>query len=141
MSTTVHALPPTDEPPSSSIGVQDIIFILFKHKRTILICFALGLVAGVAAYFLQPSIYQSQAKLLVRYLVERSAVDAVDNNSDISGARNASAIASEVEILTSRDLAEQVVQGIGLQRFAPNAKEMPSVTEAAGVITRTLYVQ
>ena len=141
MSTTVHALPPTDEPPSSSLGVQDIIFILFKHKRTILICFALGLVAAVAAYFLQPSIYQSQTKLLVRYLVERSAVDAVDNNSDISGSRNASAIASEVEILTSRDLAEQVVQGIGAQKFAPNAKEIPSVTEAAGIITRTLYVQ
>lgn len=141
MSTTVHALPSGEETPTSSLGVQDIIFILFKHKRTILICAALGLVAAITGFLLQPPLYQSQAKLLVRYLVERSAVDAVDNKSDIGSGRNAAAIASEVEILTSRDLAEQVVEGIGAKRFLPGGKGTISNADAAVIITRTLHVE
>jgi polysaccharide biosynthesis transport protein len=141
MSTTVPTLPPLEEAPTPSLGVHDIIFTLFKHKWTILICTALGLVAAVAAFLLQPPLYQSQAKLLVRYLVERSAIDAVDSNSDVGGGRGGqAAIAAEVEILTSRDLAEQVAEAIGAKRLLPDAKGTPSNLAAAAVIAKSLGV-
>src|SRR5438552_3963582 len=104
MSTTVRALPPTQESHPPSLGVHDILFIFFKHKIIILICTALGLAAAAATFFFYPPVYQSQAKLLVRYFVERSAVDAVDATSGVNRTTAAMpAIASEVQILTSWD--------------------------------------
>ena len=141
MSTTVRTLPPMPESPTTSLGVHDILFVLFKHKRTILICTALGLVAAAAAFFCYPPPYQSQAKLLVRYVVERSAVDAVDTNSNAGGSRVNLAIASEVEILTSRDLAEQVAEAIGAKRLLPDANGTPSNVEAAKIIAKGLHVE
>jgi uncharacterized protein involved in exopolysaccharide biosynthesis len=140
---TVRTLPPrqeSQEAPTPSLGVHDILFVFFKHKRTILICTALGLVAAAAAYFFYPPLYQSQAKLLVRYLVERSAVDAVDTNSDAASNRSNLAIASEVEILTSWDLAVQVAEAIGPKRLLPDSGGTPSSVEAAGIIPQGLHV-
>lgn len=131
MSTNVRTLPPIEEVPTPSLGVHDILFVFFKHKRTILICTALGLVAAAAVFFFYPPLYQSQAKLLVRYVVERSAVDAVDTNSNPGGSRSNQVIASEVEILTSLDLTSQVAEAIGPKRFLPDAKETPSKEVAA----------
>src|SRR5438045_4166191 len=106
MSTTVRTLPPPQESHPPSLGVHDILFVLFKHKLTILICTALGLVAAAATFFFYPPVYQSQAKLLVRYFVERSAVDALDTTSGgnrSTGTTMGPAITSEVQILTSWD--------------------------------------
>lgn len=144
MSPTVRALPPMEELPKPSLGVHDILFVLFKHKRTILICTALGLVAAAAAFFFYPPLYQSQAKLLVRYVVERSAVDAVDTNSNAGGNRSNLVIASEVEILTSRDLAAQVAEAIGAKRLLQDANGVngtsPNVA-AAKIIAKGLHVE
>lgn len=139
MSTTVRALPPPQEPSAPSLGVHDLLFVFFKHKRTIVICAALGLLAAVVMFFTYPSLYQSQAKLLVRYVVERSAVDAVDTNSGVS--RSSAAIASELEILTSLDLAAQVAEAIGPKRLMPDAGGTPSVTGAAEIISKGLRVE
>ena len=141
MSTPVRALPPMEEAPKSSLGVQDIIFVLFKRKRTILIFTALGLVAAVAAFFLTPRLYESRAKLLVRYVVERSAVDAVDTSVSTGGGRSSSpAIAAEVEILTSRDLVEQVVEAIGAKRLL-GTSETPSNEATTRIIAKGLHVE
>jgi len=124
--------------------VHDILFVFFKHKRTILICTALGLVAAAAAFFLSPPVYQSMAKLLVRYVVERSAVDAVDTNSNAGPNRSNLAIASEVEILTSRDLAAQVAEAIGPKRFIKDVNEVNGDSEsdaAAKLIAKGLHVE
>ena len=140
--TTVRTLPPSaPETPESSLGVHDILFILFKYKRTILICSLLGLIAAGAVFFFYPPVYQSQAKLLVRYFVERSAVDAVDTTSNSAGARSLSspAIASEAEILTSWDLAQQVAEAVGPKRLTSDPAA--TTTDAAGVVSHGLKVE
>ena len=144
MSTPVRALPPLEEAPAPSMGVHDILFVLFKHIRTISICSALGLIAGVIAFLFLPPVYQSQAKLLVRYVVERSAVDGVDANSNVGANRSSSAIASEVEILTSRDLAMQVAEALGPDRFLKDVKGLTAEqanAAAATVISKGLKVE
>jgi uncharacterized protein involved in exopolysaccharide biosynthesis len=66
--------------PHSGIKLSDILFALFKHKWTIILCALLGIIAAVALYSRYPSVYESQAKLLVRYVVERSAVDPIEGD-------------------------------------------------------------
>ena len=121
----------------SGIHLSDILFALFKRKRTIILCAAAGIIAGAAVYFLYPPVYESQAKLLVRYVLERSAVDpiegangAVPASSDITDR----VIGAEIEILTSWDLAMQVAQAIGPKRLLPPARDIVAeVAQATGL--------
>jgi len=70
---------------NSGVKLGDILFALFKRKRTIIIYAALGIIAAAAVYFLYPPSYESQAKLLVRYVLERSGVDPVEADQLGSG--------------------------------------------------------
>ncbi|MBX6325828.1 MAG: hypothetical protein IRY93_07310, partial [Chthoniobacterales bacterium] len=96
----------------SGIKLGDVVFALFKRKRTILVCTALGLIAAAAVYLFYPPSYESQAKLLVRYVLERSGVDPVEAEKAAAASNNEAdrVIGAEIEILTSWDLAAQVAQ-------------------------------
>src|SRR6516162_414627 len=90
----------------SGMRASDILFALFRSKWTIVVCTLLGLAVAAAVFHWFPLPYQSQAKLLVRYVVERSGVDPIDNttrpNQGSSGNPKVdSIIDSEVQILTS----------------------------------------
>ena len=61
--------------PPPGLNVQDILYVLFKHKWKILLCAAIGIGAAAAVFFRSPTVYESQAKLLVRYVVDTSAID------------------------------------------------------------------
>jgi len=115
--------------------------ILFKHKRKIAIGAVAGLVvAAILLFALQPPIYESNAKLLVRYIVDRSAVDAVDGLNGSASTVSAAALDSEVEILTSWDLYEQVAETIGIERLMPDAKGTATKVGAAQAIASGLMV-
>src|SRR5207302_1595874 len=77
------------------------------------------IIAAAAFYFLCPPVYESDAKLLVRYVLERSAVDPIDGTKPTFQSSNDSdrVIGAEIEILTSWDLAMQVAQAIGPKRL------------------------
>lgn len=94
-----------DEAEPSSLNLNDILFIFFRHKWRILLCAGVGLAAAAAVYFLFPPLYESEAKLLVRYVVERSTVDKLEAPIKTPGSQqNDNLINSEVEILTSSDV-------------------------------------
>jgi len=117
----------------SGLKLSDILFALFKRKRTILLCAALGIIAAAAFYFFYPPVYESQAKLLVRYVLERSAVDSIDSTNAAPAAAatsNDRVIGAEIEILTSWDLAVQVAQAIGPKRL-----HAATESDAAGTIS------
>jgi uncharacterized protein involved in exopolysaccharide biosynthesis/Mrp family chromosome partitioning ATPase len=128
----------------STLNRNDILFALFKHKRKIIICTVAGLVAAATYYFQYPLVYQSYAKLLVRYLVERSSVDSLDNPANagsVTHTGQANVLGSEAEILTSWDLAVEVAEAVGPKRLLPNSKETPSKEAAAGVVSSGIQVQ
>src|ERR1700751_2199791 len=85
----------------SSIGLSDILFVLFRQKWKIIFCGLVGLIAASAVYFLAPPPYESEAKLLVRYVMERSAVDGLDNQIKTPTPENQTLLNSEIQILTS----------------------------------------
>ncbi len=110
--------------------------ILFRHKWKILLLTIAGLAAAAAVYLLLPPVFESSAKLLVRYVLERSAIDSVDSKDGTGGNRNNdSIINSEIEILTSWDLAADVAEQIGVERLASKSSGSSSKAEAARVIS------
>src|SRR6266567_6987119 len=121
----------------SGVHLSDILFALFKRKWTIILCALLGIIAAAAFYFLYPPVYESNARLLVRYVLERSAIDPIDNTnrSNLTGKTTDSIIDAEVQILTSWDLAVQVADAVGPKRLGAPSKEA-----AAGNIILALQV-
>jgi uncharacterized protein involved in exopolysaccharide biosynthesis/Mrp family chromosome partitioning ATPase len=120
----------------SGIHLSDILFALFKRKRTIILGALLGIIAAATFYFFFPPVYESQAKLLVRYVLERSAVDPIEGTKSPFQSSNDSdrVIGAEIEILTSWDLAVQVAQAIGPNRLLPPATDLLSkVSHAIGL--------
>src|SRR2546430_5604080 len=141
-----HRIPRPREPrpelQHSSWNISDILSALFKHKRNILVCVAAGLVGAAAVYLFYPPVYQSEAKLLVRYVLERSGIDPIESARGSAGLGQASenVLGSEVEILTSWDLAVQAAEAIGPKRLLPHESGTPSKEAAAKVITSGLEV-
>jgi len=118
--------------------LSDILFALFRRKWIIVLCTLLGMAAAAAFFVLFPPAYQSQAKLLVRYVLERSGVDAIDSTNkpgQQTGKTTDSIIDAEVQILTSWDLAAQVAEAIGAKRLGASSN-----AAAAGSILSGLQV-
>jgi succinoglycan biosynthesis transport protein ExoP len=133
------------QPSHSGMNLYDILFMLFRHKWKI-ISFALGgLLAAGAVYILVPPIYESDAKLFVRYVLDKSAVDLTDPqiktpNPDRGDSVTGSVIGSEAEILTSRDLAQQVAEAVGIDKILPKAGANASLEKATDTLSRGLVV-
>src|SRR5438105_5919753 len=131
-----------NDPEPSKINLTNVLFALFKWKRTILAFTLGGIVIAAAVYFFYPSTYESDAKLLVRYVLERSGYDPVDSISGTAtrggtGLTTDAVMAAEVSILTSWDLSVQVAEALGPGRVLPDTKA-PSVVAAAAAINSGL---
>ena len=119
--------------------MSDILFAVFKHKGKILFGTIVGLIAAGAVHFLYPPVYESQAKLLVRYVLDRTPVDDGITGPGV-GKTTENVIGSEAEILTSWDLAVQVAEAIGPKRLLPELGDAASTIAAAGTINSGLKV-
>jgi len=143
----ISAYESENEAQHSGISFNDVLFTLFRHKWKILVCAAIGILAAAGTYFFMPPLYESEAKLLVRYVVERSAIDGMDSQrknqaapSEDLGSPSESAINSEVEILASSDLAMQVASKVGVDRLLPNSAKKATDADAALAIRKNLEV-
>ncbi len=127
-----------DKPETSrAIGVGDIYYVLFKHKWKIIGFTLIGLFAAAAVYRSWPDIiYKSDAKLFIRYIQETGAPLNVSEDAQIKSTdqRGETIISSEVEILTSMDLAKQVALNIGPERILEAYGGGSNLDAAAGVI-------
>ncbi len=129
-----YALPDSEE--SSSVSRATVLFGLFRHKTIIALCALAGVIGALVVRVTYQETYQSQAKLLVRYLVERSTVDQIDS----AGRRLEGVVASEAEILTSWDLAVEVAEALGPERLLPEQGSAATKEAAAGVVSAGLAV-
>jgi len=123
-----------------SLNLNDMLLMLFKHKWQIMLFGIAGLVAAVAAYFALPHMYEAQAKLLVRYVVDKSAVDGLDDSQVRTPDHREDLINSEVEILTTPDLAAQVAGAVGVDRLLHGNGVKPTLVDAARSIVKGLEV-
>lgn len=100
---------------AGGMRLDDIYFVLFRRKWIILFFFLMGLIAASVLYVRKAPVFQSDSKLLVRYVVESKSPLPLGDNSQVRSpdAGNNGLITSETEILTSLDLCVEVAEAIG----------------------------
>ena len=112
---------PSRPPPAGlSLSLADIYHIFFRHKWKIALISAAGVLAALLLPFFMPVAYQSEAKLYIRYVLESKSptqTEANDPRIKSPDARGDSIINTEMEILTSLDLAQQVADTIGPEKI------------------------
>jgi polysaccharide biosynthesis transport protein len=124
----------------SGLNLHDILFALFRHKWKIVCCAAIGLLSAAALYLLVPPVYESEAKLFVRYVLDKSAIDGLESQVKTPDTQNETLINSEVEILNSSDLVRQVVEAVGPQRLVPGSGAKATIDKAVDNIYHSLQV-
>jgi uncharacterized protein involved in exopolysaccharide biosynthesis/Mrp family chromosome partitioning ATPase len=98
------------------ITLGDIYYTLFRHKWKILIISALGLIAALVIHFMWPRSYESSAELLIKYVLDNRLPSGPDGNTSrvtLPDAAGRNIINTELHILTSLDLAQEVATNIG----------------------------
>jgi succinoglycan biosynthesis transport protein ExoP len=142
-------------PQGASLSVNDVIYILLRHKWKIVAFTLLGVLAATAVWLKKQPLFESRAKILVRYVAERRAVNTAPGDSDIVRdveLRGTAVLNSEVEILTSADCILEAVQALGagqvLQAYDGGTNDYDAVgllmnqlspkVGSSGVITVTL---
>lgn len=102
------------QPQSPGLKLEDIYFVLFRRKWLILLLAAAGIAAAAIVYLTAKPQYQSEAKLIVRYVMDSSAPlpPGTDDSIRTPVARADSVINTEIEILTSWDLARKVAETV-----------------------------
>lgn len=135
---------PIPTPQGSSFDLGDIYYTVFRHKWKILLCALLGFAAALAVYKLRPAPYQSEARLFIRYVLTEGktlglgAEDAVTKSPD---QRGETIISSELEILTSLDLAQEVARAVGAEKILVGFDGEKDLSTAAAVLRNGLKVE
>ncbi len=106
-----------------SLPIRDILTILLKHKYKMLVTFLLVLAVTGAVLLYTPKKYVARAVVMVkpgREFVQISEVG--DQKPQLN---QESVIGTEMQILTSRDLIERVVNAIGPEELFPDLTALP----------------
>jgi polysaccharide biosynthesis transport protein len=121
----------------------DIYYILFRQKWKIITCSLLGVLAAAALFVHKRPVYQSEAKLLIRYVLDSKTLSPDGSDAQIrspdEGGNNI--INTEIEILTSYDLAQQVADSIGPDKILGKSRGTGDRDQAAKVISKNLLVE
>ena len=121
----------------------DIYFILFRHKWKIILLSLAGMAAAAAYWWYFPPPYQSEAKVFVRYVLDNRSINTDSKNAQTTSpdAMGESIMNSEMEILTSFDLALQAVKDIGPEKVLAKYGGGNDPIQAAQIIRKNLTVE
>jgi uncharacterized protein involved in exopolysaccharide biosynthesis len=97
-----------------SFSLRDLVSVVFRRKRLMLLCFV-GLLSGaVLAIAILPSTYEGQMKILVEHERIDPVVSTQGNVIETDRGLTPDEISSEVELFQSRDSLKQTVVDCGL---------------------------
>src|SRR5262245_35001921 len=107
-------------PEAASNPATELLAVLRRGLRTIVIVTAV--VSGLVVFGVlrSPPMFEAEASLLVRLGREYIYRPEVGPNENPRTPSLSEMVNSEVEILSSRDLAEQVVKELGVQKLYPD---------------------
>jgi uncharacterized protein involved in exopolysaccharide biosynthesis len=128
------------------MSAREIISLLFRERVAVLIAFLIPILLAIGAYMMAQPSYSATAKLLLGTGGKSDNKSDVSNNQGQSGpfTTKQEVVNSELEILTSRDLARATIEQIGLATLYPKLAERPSeaTTEiAVEAFSRSLAVK
>jgi uncharacterized protein involved in exopolysaccharide biosynthesis/Mrp family chromosome partitioning ATPase len=130
------------ESSQSQLGPADIAYLLFRHKWKILFFAICGIAAATSFFLTQTPTYISEAKVLIRYVQESRSIAPADSSDAIRSpdTRGDNILNSEVELITSLDLAEEVAIAVGITNILSSEATQPDLPRAAKVIQGGLRV-
>lgn len=125
------------------LRITEIAYALFRHRWLVLGFWAFGLAAAAAFYFNTPRKFRSEAKLLVRYVRESKAVDTLGADAQVTSPIRSSQniLGSELEILSSLDLAREVAEVVGPAKILQAKDGSTNSFLAATAIVKGLRIQ
>jgi Mrp family chromosome partitioning ATPase len=97
-----------------NLSFGEVCYVLYRHKWKIILFSLSGLAAAAAIYLMSPKVYRSEAKFWVKYLEEKQNLGPrTDRTEKTEVLRGEEVIGSEMQILTSVDLARKVAIKLG----------------------------
>ena len=134
---------PANPPPTIKPG--DILYLIFRHKWKILIISGLGIIATFLVPFFAPRMYQSEAKLLIKYVLESKSARQIASNNDSQvqrvDAQGESIINTELQVLSSLDLARDVARVMTPGRILANSGGGTNLEAAAALIRANIQTE
>jgi len=105
-------------PSAPGMGVDDILYTLFRHKYLILAFFGLGVIGACFVRVAKPPNWVSHAKLKIHYLEDPTPPPGVDPQRFFSMRPvMAGALNAEKETIKTLDIARDVASAIGARRL------------------------
>lgn len=116
-----------------TLSLRDVAVVVFRHKWMILLTFATTAVAALMLALFMPDQYESRVKILVKKIRVETPLSGERTDSSLDSSEiSESQINSEISLLKSRDLLEQVVKNTNLaQDEAADGKPTAQDTEKA----------
>jgi uncharacterized protein involved in exopolysaccharide biosynthesis/Mrp family chromosome partitioning ATPase len=130
--------------PAPVLSLADVYYTLFRHKWKVLLISAAGTLAALLLPLVRQLPYQSEAKLLIRYVLESrtpSQIGGPDSRVKSPDERGENIINTELEILTSLDLAAEVVTNIGADRILAKAGGGNDPQKAAALVRKNVTAE
>ena len=130
-----------DQPGGFSLA--GIYHVLFRQKWRIIGLTSAGLLVAALIYFLQPLVYSSEAKLLIRYVLESRVPSGFGGDPQIKtpDSGGANIINTEIEIIKSLDLAAQVAEVIGPEKILGKGGGETNIYLAGAILKKGLTVE
>lgn len=118
-------------------SMRDILTVLFKHKRKIIVTFLSIVIAITVGTFLIAPTYEAKSSLLVKSGREYFYTPEVgDGRPTPLSAGQEELLNSEVQILMNDDIIGKVVSTIGLSNIYPNLSAFSGVSKTDAAINR-----
>ena len=117
------------------MDMGEVLYILFRHKWKILSLSVLSVAAALCVPFVRPVVYQSEARLWIRYVVDETPTQAPGSGGSritTPDLRAEGIINTELQILTSRDIAQQVAKEVGPEKIL-GQRNLPDASLGAAV--------
>ena len=124
---------------STETTLRDFYDVLFRHKRRSLLFFCCVMIAVTLVTFLLPEIFRSEATLMIRLGRESVSLDPTATTGQVVsiGMDKENEINSELAILQSRELAEKVVDAIGVEMILNGPEKVPGPEDS--VLSKVRY--
>jgi len=127
------------------LKISDIYYALFRHKWKILVLSGLACIAALGMLKFMPASFESEAKLLIIYVMETKSPTARGAGPDSQiispDVRGENTIYTEMEILRSYDLAREVATNIGTRKIVGPGPGSDDPDVAADLILKSLMVE
>ena len=128
---------------AGAFSADDVLYTIFRHWRLIVIFALMGVGGAVAVRFVRPPMYESQAKLAVRFVQDVLGTDTNDPEKQIQSTSFSvqSIMDTEVENIKSFDTACAVATNFGAAKILAYRGGGDDAMMAAGIIASGITVE